>query len=99
MAKCLESAAAGSVALRAAVLRKLLIELDIQDDLHWVLVLWYLSKFYDTIKIAALITQALARKLPPALLSMLVSTYQAPRALRQRGAVSEWTSPAMSVLA
>ena len=56
-----DRAVAGSSALRAAVLRKLLIELDVQDDLHWVLVLWDLSKFYDTIKIAALITQALAR--------------------------------------
>ena len=52
-----DRAVAGSSALRAATLRKIQVEMDIHDDLNWVLILWDLKKFYDTIRIAALVWQ------------------------------------------
>ena len=67
--------------------------------MHWSLVLWDLTNIYDTIKIAVLVRQALERRFPPAPLFMLIATYQAPRALKQRSSFNEWTSPHMSVLA
>ena len=91
---------AGSSAFRAATLRKFQIEMDSQDNLDWVLVLWDLRKFYDTIRIAALVRQGVRLKFPPAIIGMAVATYQSPRVLRTReGACSEWVVPFDSVLA
>ena len=90
----------GSSALRAATLRKIQIEMDIAEGQNWCLVLWDLRKFYDTIRIAALVRQGTRLKFPPAIMYMAVATYQSPRVLRTKGgACSEWILPHDSVLA
>ena len=74
-----DSALAGCSSLRAAVLRALRIEnatAQAKDCAHQ---LWDMDKFYDSINLAILSKELLARDFPPELLMLGMLAHVAPR--------------------
>ena len=76
-----DHALSASSALRSALLQKLLIEHADLHNVHWSLVLWDLTKFYDTICLATLMQQARLRFYPLRLTYLLVSLYVGDRVI------------------
>jgi hypothetical protein len=89
----------GSSALRSPLLTSFMTESAEALGLSWSLVLYDLTKFYDTIRLSALIGEAALQGDPLKVLVMLVGTYLAPRVLKEGDCCSAPLQPVDSILA
>ena len=62
------------------------------------MIMYDLTKFYDTVTVPSLVRGALDRRYPPAVLAMSLATYLSSRVIRAAECFSEWVHPANSVL-
>ena len=93
-----DHALANSSALRSATLQKLRVELADLEGIPWGLLLWDLTKFYDTVALGALIQHTVKRKYPATVTCLVVATYLSPRVIRQDECYSEWIYPVDGIL-
>ena len=93
-----DHALANSSALRSATLQKLRVELADLEGIPWGLILWDLTKFYDTVALGALIQHTRKRKYPAKVTCLVIATYLSPGVIRQNECYSEWVYPVDGIL-
>ena len=93
-----DHAIASSSALRSATLTALRVEMAELAGFDWAVVLWDLTKFYDTVDLAALSRAVVSRAYPSRIAYLCLTMYQAPRVLFAHGSYSQWIAPQDSML-
>ena len=89
----------GSSSLRSALLLRLGIEVARFRNEDWAVILFDLTKFYDSIMLPAFLGRAAERHYPPAVMQLLVHGYLAARIVRSGPCCSEWVQPTSSITA
>jgi len=94
-----DHAIASSSALRSAVLQAFMVESANVQGFDWMLILFDLAKFYDTVELPAIMADGLRLQFPTRTLALIIMNYMAPRVIKSGGCFSAWIQPISSILA